>query len=253
MTYPNFLIIGAAKTATTTLSSMLAGHPQAAIARIKESHFFSIDQFYSRGWPWYQSLFDHAGAAKAVGDASTSYSRLRHHPDTLKRIVEHLGHEVKIILMVRHPIKRIESAYLERMSTPGNQREASINVTVKNQPMMINSSRYWEVFDAYRTVFGESNIKVVWFEEFIKDTTQEYAAICDFLQINRHTMNDADIKINSRDSVQQRIADLGQEYSDNELKWLPEVYQWTVDQLRDDNLRFLAHFNKPVHYWGELF
>jgi hypothetical protein len=105
-----FLIIGAAKAATTTLSSMLTAHPQGIISSIKEPHFFAVDQVYANGWQWYQSLFNHASSAKAIGDASTSYSRLPHHPKTLSRIVEHLGRDVKIIFIVSHPIKRIESA-----------------------------------------------------------------------------------------------------------------------------------------------
>jgi hypothetical protein len=36
---PNFFIIGAAKAATTSLSSMLSVHPEAGIVRGKEPHF----------------------------------------------------------------------------------------------------------------------------------------------------------------------------------------------------------------------
>lgn len=37
---PNFLIIGAAKCATTSLASLLEQHPEAGISRPKESHSF---------------------------------------------------------------------------------------------------------------------------------------------------------------------------------------------------------------------
>lgn len=46
---PNFLIIGAAKAATTTLCNLLSQHPQAAIVQGKEPHFFSVDQIYQAG------------------------------------------------------------------------------------------------------------------------------------------------------------------------------------------------------------
>ena len=41
MILPNFLIIGAAKCATSSLASLLDAHPQAAIIKGKESHFGS--------------------------------------------------------------------------------------------------------------------------------------------------------------------------------------------------------------------
>jgi len=46
---PNFFIIGAAKAATTSLSSLLASHPQAALVQGKEPHFFSYDHVYNLG------------------------------------------------------------------------------------------------------------------------------------------------------------------------------------------------------------
>ncbi len=44
---PNFFIIGAAKTTTTSPSSMLSLYPQAGIVRGKEPHFLSFDQNFA--------------------------------------------------------------------------------------------------------------------------------------------------------------------------------------------------------------
>ena len=130
---PNFLIIGAAKAATTALSSMLDAHPEAAIVKGKEPHFFSHDRAYSMGWERYQELYRHCDGKLAVGDASTSYSRLRHHPDTISRIRKHVP-DVKIIYMVRHPLDRMVSAYVERLATPGTgQVFEFINHAVRQQ------------------------------------------------------------------------------------------------------------------------
>jgi hypothetical protein len=138
---PNFLIIGAAKAATTSLSSLLDQHPQAGIVRGKEPHFFSFDDRYLQGWKQYLRLYEHCSNRKAIGDASTSYSRIRYHPQAIERIKQHIP-KAKIIYMVRHPLERMESAYVEQMCSPGTKVFSSINDAVRRQPMIIDSSRY---------------------------------------------------------------------------------------------------------------
>ena len=54
---PDFIVIGAMKSATTTLHEQLARQPGFAMSRLKEPNFFSDDDMYARGWGWYSSLF----------------------------------------------------------------------------------------------------------------------------------------------------------------------------------------------------
>lgn len=252
---PDFLIIGAAKAATTTLSSMLDQHPQAGIIQGKEPHFFSMDPVYAKGWSWYQSGFQRCRGKSVLGDASTSYSRIRYYPDTVKRILQHVP-GVKIIYMVRHPLERIESAYFERLaSVDAGHDYPSINQAVMAQPMMIDSSRYWEVFDYYRQYFDERSIKIVWFEEFISDTDSVFSDVCRFLGVDDDVQIDPGrVNQNSRAQVLQSInrspTGAGSEVDTN---WTQETRQWVLSQIREDNTRFLEYFGKPANYWGGLF
>ena len=250
---PNFFIIGAAKAATTSLSSLLELHPEGAIVRGKEPHFFSYDQFYKLGWKSYLKLYEHCDAQKAIGDASTSYSRIRYHPATLARIQEHVP-RAKIIYMVRHPLKRMESAYMEHACSPGSQAFSSINEAIKQMPMILDSSRYWEVFDAYRQKFDESRIKIVWFEEYIADTTAVFQDVCRFLEIDDTVIPDlARERTNSRENAAARMAAIGRSNVPVNSTWDAATREWVINQLRDDNCRFLDHFGKPRNYWGDLF
>ena len=52
---PNFIIIGAAKSATTTLTTILPKHPDIFISKPKEPKFFG--RYYNKGWDWYASRF----------------------------------------------------------------------------------------------------------------------------------------------------------------------------------------------------
>jgi len=251
---PDFLIIGAAKAATTTLSNMLALHPQAGIVKGKEPHFFSTDRYVTLGWAQYQQLYSHCADKLIAGDASTSYSRLRYNPDTIQRIQKHVPN-VKIIYMVRHPLKRMESAYVERLASPTlNEQHGSINQAVKQQPMIIDSSRYWEVFDAYRQAFGEDNIKIVWFEEFIKQPDEVFADVCRFLGIDDQIKVDLNsIKQNTRNDALNRVDNLGRGEMKIQTEWSKKTKQWVIEQIRDDTIQFLAHFGKPKNFWGDDF
>jgi DNA helicase IV len=169
------------------------------------------------------------------------------------RIHEHVP-EARIIYMVRHPIERMESAYVERLGTPGAQAFASINDAVRRQPMIVDSSRYWEVFDAYRQKFNESTIKIVWFEEYIANSTAVFQDVCRFLEIDDSVAPVFDREItNSREAAPDRMAKLGKSNVQVNTTWDEETRQWVIDQIREDNCRFLAHFGRPKNFWGDLF
>ena len=63
---PDFIVIGAMKSATTTLHEQLARQPGVIMSRPKEPNFFSDDRIYARGWGWYSSLFRPAAKERAA-------------------------------------------------------------------------------------------------------------------------------------------------------------------------------------------
>lgn len=253
---PNFLIIGATKSATTSLSSLLKQHPDICIVKGKEPQFFSFDNQYNPGWEHYQSLYDHCKkSAMAFGDASTSYSRIRYHPNTIQRIKHHVP-EVKNIYMVRQPLERMESAYIQHIEAAGIKglMLTSISDAVTRQPMIVDSSRYWEVFDTYRQHSPEEHIKIVWFDEYINNRLSAYQDICHFLGVNdKFEFKSIRENANKRSTVLDRINNFGRNDTSIDTTWDPKIRQQVINTLRDDNLKFLQYFGKPVDYWGDLF
>lgn len=246
MTLPNFLIIGAAKCVTTSLATLLDAHPEAAIVRGKEPHFFSYDGNYAQGIEVYQQRYEKCTNERAIGDASTSYSRIRQHPQVIERIKKHL-HDPKIIYMVRHPIERIESAYIEQMTEGHNRHIKSINEAIEKLPMMIDSSRYWETYNAYRKAFGEKNIKVVWFEEYAKNRDAAFHGVCAFLDIDASLPPETSKEnANTREASKSRIGTSIK----IDTKWNRSTLRAVKKTLQKDNARFLAHFKKPPDYWS---
>jgi Sulfotransferase family len=250
---PNFFIIGAAKAATTSLSSMLSLHPEAGIVRGKEPHFLSFDHNFALGWARYLQLYSHCTGKRAVGDASTSYSRIRYFPETVGRIGRHFP-DAKIIYMVRHPLKRMESAYIEHLCTPGGQVFLSINDAVRRQPMIVDSSRYWEVFDAYRKQLGETRIKIVWFEDYVANPAAVFREVCRFLEIDDAAHPDFDRQNrNGRADAERRLAALNRQRVKIDVAWDSQTKQYVLDLIGDDTRRFLAHFGRQSDIWHDLF
>ncbi len=122
---PNFLIIGQTKCATTTLWSLLGDHPQIFMCDPKEPHYFSVPERYAQGIQWYESLFEGAGDAIAIGEASASYAGARYGQVASERIFETLPN-ARLIYCVRHPLRRIESAWIDVRCRPYTARRRKI-------------------------------------------------------------------------------------------------------------------------------
>ena len=115
---PDFFIVGAAKSATTSLYAYLRDHSGVFTPFWKEPHFFS----YAELAPYrfvpaanlfqYVHLFDRARADQIIGEASTSY--LYEYEKTIRRMREVYGDDVKkikIIISLRNPVDRAFSHY----------------------------------------------------------------------------------------------------------------------------------------------
>jgi Sulfotransferase family len=250
---PNFLIIGAAKAGTSSLASLLEAHPEAGIAFGEQPNFFSFDDKYKFGWKKYLKLFERCEGKKAVGDVSRSYSRIRQHPQVIERIHEHIP-RAKILYAVRHPLDRMVSAYVEHMNYPNPPAFVSVNDAVRKEPMIVDSSRYGEVFEAYRQKFDESQIKIIWYEEYLADPARTFQDICRFLEISDTVAPDlARPQANPLADAEESSASVSASGAQLTTAWDEDTRRWVIDQIKADNCRFLQHFGKPLNFWGELF
>jgi len=111
---PDFMIVGAAKSATTTLYEYLFRHPDVYLTTPKEPEFFSRDSVYERGADWYAELYAGVRDGQVCGEASTTYTRYPLTPDVPGRIARYAP-EVKFIYIMRHPIDRAFSHYKHTM------------------------------------------------------------------------------------------------------------------------------------------
>lgn len=174
---PNFLVIGAARSGTSSLHTYLSGHPEIAMSRTKELRFFAdrpdLDSGpplddplersrvvtrrgnWRRGLDWYRAQFD--GSAPVRGESSPLYT----HPwfsYCAERIFEVLG-EPKLIFCVRDPVARAISHYRHAVAQ-GNE-DRSVDAALSPTGLYALTSRYAERLDPYLERFGRERILII--------------------------------------------------------------------------------------------
>lgn len=189
--WPNFLIIGAAKSGTTSLYHFLKEHPEVFMPEVKEPQFFSGTLPELASEYAYLNLFLDKDNAKVWGESSVAYLS---HPPACARIHVHLGDSVKLICLLRNPIRTIYSRWgqLTKMHLETRPPEEAIldSFGLKGWDSETDIERYaWAVDYAthlaryYRT-FPKSQVKVFFFEEFFRPGLPMYGDLCRFLGVS---------------------------------------------------------------------
>jgi hypothetical protein len=178
---PNFLVIGAAKSGTTSLYRYLRGHPDVFMAASKELKFFSSKTRWRLGPGWYARQFEAATDAVAVGEASPSYTRYPQHRGVPERVAQVIP-EARLVYLVRHPIERMRSHYLHRV-LQGKER-APIDQAVVTDPSYLDTSRYAMQIEQYLEWFTRSQLLVITAEALRSDRLDTLRRVCEFLGVD---------------------------------------------------------------------
>ena len=104
---PNFFILGAGRSGTTTLAAVLRDHPEIFFSTPKEPTFFSEPFQVTRTPIKYAKLFDGAAGFDAVGEASHAYLS---HPDAAQTLRAFFP-DARFIVMFRNPADRALAMY----------------------------------------------------------------------------------------------------------------------------------------------
>ena len=247
MKYPNFLIVGAPKSGTTSLYHYLKQHPEVSIPE-KEPRFFIKESILSvsendpiKPYLLRSSILDEKEYVnlykdkkeKILCDSSTQY--LYHHDEVIPKI-KALNIEPKILILLRNPIDRTFSNYQHNLSTFENLSFAKAIVEEKErQDKKFNSFWYYKNLSLYANqVIAYQNefkdVKVIFFENFINDIDGTLAEIYEFLEIDT-TFVPSNFMVNKKSTgVPKR-------------KWLNSLLQYFSNQAFLKNT-FYALFGK---------
>jgi len=108
---PNFFVVGAQKSGTTSLHNYLKDHPEIYLPANKETKFFVDDERYAKGIEYYESEhFSLWNREKSVGEVDPDYMYFNY---CLERMSLYLNlREIKFIFILRNPVDRAFSHYL---------------------------------------------------------------------------------------------------------------------------------------------
>lgn len=177
--FPNFMIIGAMKSGTTSLYRYLSDHPQIFMSETKELDFFVAEKNWPLGPEWYAANFADAGDAVAVGEASTNYSKHPAFAGVPQRIASMLP-DVRLIYVVRHPIERMRSQYLMMFD---REREPFEHALLRN-PHYLNLSRYAMQIERYLERFPREQLLVIPSEDLLTNRRETLRKVHVFLGVD---------------------------------------------------------------------
>lgn len=191
---PNYVIVGAPKSGTSSLARWLMDHPEAYLVPEKELHFFSHS--WELGLDWYRTRFAAGAGAKAIGEASPSY------------LADDAAHErmasaipgAKLIALLRNPVDRTYSHYWHWFDRKGERRSfeqvvadelAAPDVTStrwdEDHPRAysyLESGRYLRHVESLCRQFPREHVLVMLFEDLTEHSTDSFQQVCRFLGID---------------------------------------------------------------------
>lgn len=187
---PDFLVIGAMRSGTSSLARYLRAHPAICFATEKEVHFF--DRNFDRGLEWYKRHFpcDHPG--HLTGEATQTYM---YHGEALDRMVAVVP-KARLIVTLRHPVERAYSHFW--LNRARGREPLDFRQAIDAEPERIRTGglneRLWYSYlgrGSYaRQLVGvaerysREQLLVLRFEDLRDAPARTYRRICTFLQID---------------------------------------------------------------------
>ena len=205
--HPNVFMVGFPKCGTSSMTDLLSQHPEVFVCPIKEPNYYAPDLLPINpvrdhtDRELYLKLFDAASPKqhKIIVDASIAAILS---PSKGVCEIKKDYPDAKIIVMLRNPLDAALSLYLQadkaghpdsasnfeqawydhpnRLSFVTNQKNISTDY-------MLN---YAEVYSYHKhltklyEVFSASNIHIIIFDDFIRNTLIEFKKLCGFLEID---------------------------------------------------------------------
>ena len=194
---PNFFIVGGSKCGTTNISYYLNLHPKIFFSELNEPYYFckwDVPEKYNRNsmitnMKKYLDLFKNVKNEIIVGEASSPYLTCPHASLEIKKAFPNS----KILISIRNPIERSHSAYFSYQFMKPNEQnfmemikthEKLISEKIFYIDSILESGFYTKNIKRYQEIFGKENVKIIIFEDYIKNTVQNINSIFKFLGIN---------------------------------------------------------------------
>lgn len=194
-TLPNFLVLGAAKSGTTSLYQYLCQHPEVFMSPVKEPRYFAYGEDLGERPPmrgpgdeWanrkavfteeaYRALFAGAQGQRAVGEASPVYLYSPGAPPRIRRFLP----KARLIVILRDPVERAYSHFMHLIKTgrePLRDFEAALDAEPERRAQGWEWSWHYQALGFYHAQlqrylqhFDRKQLTVYLFEDLKEDAT----------------------------------------------------------------------------------
>ena len=215
---PNFLIIGAARTGTSSLFEYMRQHPDIYFSPVKEPMYFAMDgrkpDFRGPGddkeinrkavsdLTTYQALFAGAQGRKAIGEASANYLYSEVAAANIHAVIP----DARLIAVLRNPVERAYSSFLYMIR---DRREPlrDFGQALAEEPSRIRDhwehiwhyagmGFYHQQLQRYYARFDKSRIRVYLNEDMKKDAPGLLKDVFGFLDVDDGFTPDTSVTYN---------------------------------------------------------
>jgi len=199
----------------------------------KEPHYFALDisdfkrnpdRFRIKDEKSYLELFKDVKDEIAIGEASTTYLR---NPTTPQRIHNKIL-RAKIIIILRDPIDQFVSGHFfnlregwlkSTLHEHAQQRCGPVNKrNIKSNGLSVQVKRYFDIF-------GPKQVKIIIFEDFVKNVKETVEEVLRFLGI-QDSLQNFDAKVHN-----PSIREDDQKLSPNDREMMIKFFRKDVEKL----------------------
>lgn len=287
---PNVLCVGFAKCGTTTLYDILKQHPDIYLSKIKEPIYYGDKQLIEqKGFKWYlKRYYPKRISKKVIMEINPILAR----DVDPKQIKLDYGKDVKIIFLIRNPIERLYSEFKMNLvdgtcfpvvsDNLGNSTKKMFDKWVKDNffrykntyrlrdshlSKLCESGDYYNKINKYITTFGKRNVKIIFFEDLVKNPKKECFKIFDFISVNHDKEINYDIHSNEGNrlpinkftikanqiwfvKIYKKVLIAKLPFISNQVCWLINCLTWNVIPLmlskKNNNIEKIGDRSKKI-------
>lgn len=192
MAIPEFFVVGAQKSGTTSLHHYLMEHPDICLPEQKETKFFVDDSLYEKGLGFYQQqFFSDCSDKKIIGEVDPDYMYFKTGAERIKLHIKN----PKFIFVFRNPAERAFSHYVMtfRRGLELNSFEQAIKIEAERIAQSyendfhysyIKRGYYFKQVSRFLEHWDISNMHFVLSDDLINNPAETVKKCFEFLGVN---------------------------------------------------------------------
>jgi hypothetical protein len=218
--FPNWIIIGAAKAATTWACRELARY-ESVYVHPKEIHYFS-NKYKQKSNRWYKNHFEKKHGKTVYCENSNTYMYQKKVPERMGKTIPQVE---RIIAILRDPVERAYSGYCMQLRKGNVSGNIKRHLDPEEESLFLTQGKYYEHLRRYFDYFGESKMKILLYEDLKKSEHKFIRDLTSGANIGKKSnKNIVNKKVNKRKrkTIPKKVKKLAKHWKlDKILQWLP--------------------------------